>query len=129
MFFFFKFELKIFSSNEAVKIRGEQFRFREESHFSALSLQIGLKLGSILSFRTFGVLFEIEFLFNCSILIRQDLFPLNWTNNKEIHFSFEVGLIEAGENSVGKVGFELGVDVLFIVNINKANAPTSIVVV
>lgn len=64
-----------------------------------------------------------------SILIWKDFIPSSWTNYVEDHFSFEIGLVEKGKNSIGKIRLELRVKILFGVDINKTNAPTAIIIV
>jgi len=63
------------------------------------------------------------------ILIRKDFIPSSWTNNVESHFSFEIGLIEKRNNSIGEIRFKLCVKVLFGVDINKTNTSTAIIIV
>ena len=72
--------------------------------------------------------FVIEVFFNSCILVGQNL-PYFGANYVQSHSGFKVWLIELSENSIGIIRFELGVKILFFININEAAASTSIIVV
>ncbi len=74
------------------------------------------------------IFFRVEVFVSCGILIGIEI-PYLWANDVKSHSGLKIRLIELGKDSVGKVRFELGVKILFCVNINKAAASTSIIIV
>lgn len=73
-------------------------------------------------------LLRVEVFLNGGVFIRQN-FPDFWANNVESHLGLEVRLIKLSKDSVGIIWFKLSVKILFLVNINKAAATTTIVIV
>ena len=71
----------------------------------------------------------IELFFKGWVLVGYYLFPIRGRNDGEFHLSFEVGLVEAGENSVGIIWFKLSVYVLFCVDIDKTDTTVTVIVV
>jgi hypothetical protein len=84
-----------------------------------------LKLGLCASF----VPLAVELLFNGCIFVAKHLLPIRRTDHIEAHFGLEVWLVEVDKHTIGVVRLKLGVDVLLSINIHKAYASTTIVVV
>ncbi len=62
------------------------------------------------------------FVWNCSL-------PFLRVGNSKFHLSFKIRLIEQRKYSVGKKGFELRIQVLFMINISEADTATAVHVV
>lgn len=71
----------------------------------------------------------IEFFFHHCVLVGENLLPVCRAHHVESHLGLEVGLVEAGKDSVGVVWLELGIDVLLSINIDEADASTAVIVV
>lgn len=72
--------------------------------------------------------FAVEVFFDCGVFVWKN-FPDLWGDEIESHWSLEVGLVELCKDSIGIIRFELSVKILFFIDIDEADAATSIIVV
>lgn len=75
------------------------------------------------------VFLNVKIFFDSCVFVGENFFPLRWAYHVESHFSFEVGLVKACEDSVGIIRFKLCVDVLFFIDINETHTAASVIVV
>jgi hypothetical protein len=71
----------------------------------------------------------VEGLFDLGVFVGEYFFPVHGRDDVESHSGLEVWLVEEGEDSTGVVSLELGVKILFSVDVNKAHTATSVVIV
>lgn len=125
----FIFEFHIISSNKTEQVSWQEFAFREDCHVPLLLLH---KLKHYILVNSSDLSHEgvqVEWLFCCCLLIRKYLFPIRWRHCIQSHLGFEIRLVKKRKNAVCVIGFELGIQVLLLIYIDKANASTPIVVV
>jgi len=82
----------------------------------------------MMSFGISKILLCVEIIFNSSILIRKN-FPYFGADNIQSHRRLKIWLIKLCKYPVGKVRLKLSIKILFGINIDKAAASTSIIVI
>lgn len=81
------------------------------------------------SFNTLKMFIWVKLFIKDCLFIRQDSFPLKRRNYRQLHCSFEIRLIKQNKNSISMIWLELSINILLLINIDKANTAITIIII